>query len=215
MYYLGQKITKEILKSQTLKPTSQLTNPLFKNRYSFIHQYQQLGQQVLEDDLNLRFKNKNSNKLFHQPAYGFAWVARKDFMNQYQLYDRAILGGSDILLAYALVNGVNILTETYHSVGWGFYTQNKTFTDWYQNITSITQDQVSFVEGSLVHLFHGNLENRQYLSRINGALEYNLNLDRDIVHTQEGLWEFRKQDTKASFNNYFHRYLKSRQEDVG
>ncbi|MGB5595455.1 MAG: hypothetical protein WBM32_02655 [Crocosphaera sp.] len=213
IFYLDESTTKEFLKNGEFKQNSHLTSSQFKRRYSFIHQYQKLGDQLLKDDLNLRFNNQNSNKLSHQPAYGFAWVARKDFINQHQLYDRAILGGSDILSCYALVNGTKILTETYQSVGWSFYTQNQTFFTWSEKIASVTHNQLSFLQGSLVHLFHGDLKNRQYISRMNGALKYNLDLDQDIVPTDEGLWKFTKKETQASFNDYFYNYLQSRRED--
>ena len=35
-------------------------------------------------------------------------------------------------------------------------------------------------QGSILHLFHGELQKLQYISRINGALKYKLNLDQDL-----------------------------------
>ncbi len=214
VFYLDKNTTKELSQNRDrYVDTSQINCSGFKSRYSFVHQYKNLGDKILEDDLNLRFHVKSSDKLFHQPAYGFAWVARKDFINQYKLYDRTILGGSDILLAYALVNGVKILREKYQSVGWGFYSNSESFTSWHEKISNVTNGKLSFAQGSILHLFHGDSQNRQYISRINGALKYKLNLDQDIVYTQEKLWKFSKQELKHSFSDYFYHYLKSRQED--
>jgi hypothetical protein len=214
VFYLDKKTRKELSQNrERAVDTSQLNCTELRSRYSFVHQYKNLGNKILEDDLNLRFNVKSSDKLFHQPAYGFAWVARKDFINQYQLYDRSILGGSDILLAYALVDGVKILKEKYESVGWGFYCNSQSFTSWHENISHATNGKLSFAQGSLIHLFHGELQNRQYISRINDALKYHLNLDQDIVYTQQKLWKFTKQELKDSFSDYFYSYLKLRQED--
>lgn len=92
---------------------------------------------------------------------GFAWGARREIFNQIDLYDRALIGGADHIIAHAGVGQI------------GCQCISKSFTDqlddvnkWSREFYEVIQGNVSYVSGNLYHLWHGDIQRRQYLKRV-------------------------------------------------
>ena len=92
---------------------------------------------------------------------GFAWGAKRYLLDAMPLYDKALIGGADHIMAHAAVGQI------------GHSCIMKSFTDdidavnkWSETFYKIMQGKLGFVKGDLYHIWHGALENRQYLKRI-------------------------------------------------
>ena len=100
-----------------------------------------------------------SGRLRYAP--GMAWAARRETLERIELYDAAVLGGGNsyILAAamgryddFAASYGMNdVATQHYHA--------------WAERFADIVQGRISYVEGDLLHLWHGDLSNRRYVER--------------------------------------------------
>lgn len=92
---------------------------------------------------------------------GFAWGAQRDVLEKVPLYDRALIGGADHIIAHAAAGQIphNCITKS--------FTDNLTdVINWSKRFYSVINGNIGYVKGDLYHIWHGNIENRQYLKRI-------------------------------------------------
>ena len=92
---------------------------------------------------------------------GFAWGIRRYLLDAMPLYDKALIGGADHIMAHAAVGQI------------GHSCIMKSFTDdidavnkWSETFYKIIGGQLGFVKGDLYHIWHGDVAKRQYLKRI-------------------------------------------------
>lgn len=93
---------------------------------------------------------------------GFAWGARRDVLEKVPLYDRALIGGADGIIAYAstgqlrrIDNITDMFSDSLQDVyEWG--------DKWYEEV----KGSLGYVSGDLYHIWHGDIANRQYYKRI-------------------------------------------------
>ena len=139
---------------------------------------------------------------------GFAWGARREILEKNPLFDRAIVGTADHIIAHASVGQIphNCLEKA--------FTNRKTLDkiyDWSLKFSEATQNKLGFTEGEVWHLWHGELENRQYLQRTQDFSKLDFDADEDLLINDDDLYEFpdNRKDAVIWMNNYF----ESRRED--
>jgi hypothetical protein len=92
---------------------------------------------------------------------GFAWGARRSLIEQVPLYDRALIGGADHIIAHAAAGHIphSCITKS-------FTEMIDEVNDWSRRFYALAQGKVGYVTGDLYHLWHGDIKDRQYLKRI-------------------------------------------------
>jgi hypothetical protein len=92
---------------------------------------------------------------------GFAWGATREILREVPLYDKALIGGADHIIAHAAAGQIPHLCIT------------KSFADnidevnkWSHKFYEQVQGHISYVKGDLYHIWHGDIDKRQYLKRI-------------------------------------------------
>lgn len=92
---------------------------------------------------------------------GFAWGMRRSIFDQIGLYDKALIGGADHIMAHAAAGQIPHLCIT------------KTFTgninevnEWSKKFYSHVKGSIGYVRGDVYHLWHGNLGDRQYFKMV-------------------------------------------------
>ncbi len=92
---------------------------------------------------------------------GFAWGARREVLDNVPLYDRALIGGADHIIAHAGAGQI------------GHSCITKSFTDdidavnkWSIDFFNAVQGKIGYAKGDLFHIWHGDITKRQYLKRI-------------------------------------------------
>lgn len=128
---------------------------------------------------------------------GFAWGAKRGILDQLPLYDNALIGGADGIMAYASTGDIlnkSIIDSFGHK---GDLTDIRLFSKkWY----SLVNAKVGFVRGNLLHLWHGDIEKRNYLKRIQDFTPKSSHIsDRD----ENGLHTNTDPVTEAYIHNYF------------
>lgn len=97
---------------------------------------------------------------------GFAWGARREILDQMPLYDRALIGGADHIIAHAAAGQIN------HSCILKSFTDNlEEVAEWSQRFYDLVKGRIGYVPGNLYHIWHGDIEKRQYLKRIQDFTE--------------------------------------------
>lgn len=186
----------------------------FPMRRSFMSLYESAGDNIATIDLDTRFQRKSpfdSYNILQRPAYGHAWAARYEALQQVGFYDRCVLGGGDLFYCYGLVGKAEALRANHLGIGWDYYTGSDSYQRWAEKASSLCKGQLKSTNSTLMHLFHGTLDNRQYKSRIDGLSTFRLDLDRDLVAQEGQPWSWARHHTEL--NAYFMRYMKNRKED--
>ncbi len=129
---------------------------------------------------------------------GFAWGARREILQNMPLYDRALIGGADHIIAHAAAGQIP------HSCIAKSFTDNlDEVLNWSKKFYKLVQGKISFVEGDLYHIWHGDIDKRQYLKRIQDFTTKT----KQIIHKDEnGLYV-----THAGDDEYMKKYFKHRE----
>ena len=110
-------------------------------------------------------------------SYGFAWSAIRTIIEKCGHYDRNIIGGSDMIYAFA---GLSKLSEL-----WSFrpYTeiQKKDATVWAQRAQSVGLfANMDSLDQKIYHMWHGHIANRNYRGRSDILMRYGFDPTKDI-----------------------------------
>jgi hypothetical protein len=162
---------------------------------------------------------------------GFAWAARRELLERYGFYDAMIVGGGDRAMAATIYNcHVGLM----HYLGIDdrppqnmndrqkeeylaeiFQRSNSKRMDhyraWGKPFYDAVRANVGFVEGSIFHLWHGNLEDRRYRERIEGLRRFEFDPFEDIAVGKNGAWSWNSD--KHELHDYVRTYFAGRRED--
>ncbi len=92
---------------------------------------------------------------------GFAWGARRDVLEAVPLYDRALTGGADHIIAHAAAGQINHMC-----IAKSFTDDIDEVNEWSERFYQATQGKVGYVPGDLYHIWHGDIQKRDYFQRI-------------------------------------------------
>lgn len=125
---------------------------------------------------------------------GFAWGARREILEHVPLYDRALIGGADHIIAHAAAGQIPNCCIT------------KSFTDnieevneWSKQFYSVVKGKIGYVKGDLYHIWHGDIEKRQYLKRIQ---DFTVKTKNIVKKDKNGLYITDNRDDEY-MKNYF------------
>lgn len=113
------------------------------------------------------FASNNSSGISSDTNYdkhghvGFAWGARCEVLEAVPLYDRALIGGGDHIIAHAAAGHIGHLCITK-----SFTADIEAVNKWSRDFYNAVQGKIGYVKGDLYHIWHGDIANRQYLKRI-------------------------------------------------
>jgi hypothetical protein len=141
---------------------------------------------------------------------GYAWACRRDAWDHLGgLIDFAILGSADRYMACALVGEIaqSLRPELVQAcpayTEWCF--------EWQTRAETYIKRNIGFVDGLLLHYFHGAKKNRGYANR--SAILWTNQFDpaRDIKRDWQGVWQLT--DQKIRLRDELRAYFRSRDED--
>ena len=123
-----------------------------------------------------------SRKLRYMP--GAAWAARRELLEAHGVYDTAVLGGGDKLMFSAAAG-------RYDRIGrWMSPAHQSHFSDWAKPFANSVKRRISYIEGDLIHLWHGDVGGRRYCERREGFEEFQFDPRQDLALTPDGVWRW-------------------------
>jgi hypothetical protein len=146
--------------------------------------------------------------LFGRP--GLAWAANfEDFDRAGRLLDFSILGAGDWYMAHGLVGSMHVTAGEHYSPAYA-----KRLLQWQQQCEAEIQRDVGYVEGTVLHYFHGRKQLRGYPTR--GAIlkdgEYDP--DVDVKYDRYGLLQLVTHiPRQIKMRDRIRAYFKARNED--
>jgi GT2 family glycosyltransferase len=140
---------------------------------------------------------------------GYAWAARREILDRHGLYDRAIVGSADHLMAHAMIGD---FTSFYVQRFLGAASRSlEHFTDWGQAFYQDVQGQMGYTAGTVLHLWHGDFSDRHYLNRHDLLMTYNFDPELDVSVAPNGTLQWRSD--KPKLHQWVIDYFNQRQED--
>lgn len=142
---------------------------------------------------------------------GMAWAAHLDLLRKHKLYPGCISGSGDHIMAHAMCGRFTdpcvqrILGEP--------KINNKVFQyflNWAYPFFQDVRSNIGFVPGEVLHLWHGEIENRQYLERHKELRKIGFNPYEDLILSENGTWDW---NNKIELQNWAKRYFELRLED--
>lgn len=132
---------------------------------------------------------------------GFAWGARREILDAMPLYDRALIGGADHIMAHAAAGHIN------HICIQKSFTDNlKEVNEWSRKFCELINGRIGYVKGDLFHIWHGDIEKRQYLKRIQ---DFTPKTKKITNKDENGLYTNDDAEAKEYMEKYFdHREVK-------
>ena len=142
---------------------------------------------------------------------GYAWACRRDAWDHLGgLIDFGVVGSADRYMACGLVNQIA------QSLSPAIQSECPTYTtwcfEWQARAETYIKRNVGFVEGLLLHYFHGSKKNRGYHSRDEIIWGNKFDPSKDIKRDWQGMWQLT--DQKFHMRDQLRAYFRSRNEDA-
>ena len=141
---------------------------------------------------------------------GFAWAARREFFDHCGLYDAALTGSGDHLMAHAFVAGI----RQSPCLKWRFKGQlayAKHFMRWAIRTRDFVESRLGVVEGDLLHLWHGDMKDRRYTKVVQEFASFNFDPDQNLRIDNNGLWAWKS--ASPELRNWTENMFGLRKED--
>ena len=126
---------------------------------------------------------------------GFAWGAKREILDAVPMYDKALIGGSDHVMAHAAAGHI-----PHKCIQKSFTEDIKEVEAWSQKFYHVVRGKIDFVKGDLYHIWHGDIENRKYLQRI---IEFTPKAKKITKRDSNGLYITDDVDTIDYMTQYF------------
>lgn len=141
---------------------------------------------------------------------GFAWAAQREILHAHGLYDKCIVGGGDFFAMLAMYSGASALTNPNISVCLS-HRLAADLAQWSNRFHKAVAGDVASIPGSVFHLWHGNLADRQYIERYETLREFDFDPNADIALDESGCWQW--SSNKPELHKRVNAYFSSRKED--
>ena len=136
---------------------------------------------------------------------GLAWGARRELLDEAGFYDACIVGGGDLAMVSAAHGRFDVATRSMSD------RQADHYLDWARRYHEIVHGETGFSDGTVSHLWHGDVESRRYRARHDGLKHFGFDPVDDIAHTPDGAWRWNS--AKPGLHAYVRSYFDSRNED--
>jgi hypothetical protein len=139
---------------------------------------------------------------------GFAWAGRRDVLESCNgFYDACIIGGADRVMAHAFLGDYRAPVVSRIAVGRII----PHYMEWAERAYRIVQGSVSLVRGTVLHLWHGESENRRYFERHIPVANLGFDPYCDLIKNHWGCWEWAS--AKPELHEWIRQYFTGRRED--
>lgn len=140
-------------------------------------------------------------------AWGLAWAAKREILEDHGLYDAMIAGGGARALVSAMYADFDKVIEAAQFND----AQREHYLKWALPYHQAVGERIGHVTGRLYHLWHGEIKNRNYAGRHRGLVENNFNPSTDIAIGSNGAWRWAK--SKPDLEKFLQNFFISRAED--
>jgi hypothetical protein len=157
-----------------------------------------------------QWPNAMLNGIFDNHGHtGFAWAARRDILVRHGLYDACVSGSGDHMMAHGLCGDWE--SNCIQRILGGNTKHQAHFVQWCRRIYKDVRARVGYVPGALLHLWHGDMNNRRYVLRNQELALFEFDPTVDIRIGSSGCWEWNSD--KPDLHKWAVNYYAQRKED--
>jgi len=138
---------------------------------------------------------------------GLAWASRRDVIEQHGLYDACIVGNGDRAILSAALGKFDRFAQALEMNA----RREEHYLAWAKPYFNTTRGRVSYIQGRIFHLWHGDLNDRRHGERHRGFAQFDFDPFTDIAAGENGCWRWNS--GKRKMHEFVRDYFKSRNED--
>jgi hypothetical protein len=147
---------------------------------------------------------------FHQHGHtGLAWAARREILEKYHLYDALISGSADHMMAHAMCGDFS--SSCVKRIMGDNSRLLSHFLQWGKAVYGEVNGKIGYTQGTVLHLWHGETENRKYITRHDELMKCDFDPQQDIQIGGSGTWEWNT--NKPELHQWAIDYFSCRKED--
>jgi hypothetical protein len=130
-----------------------------------------------------------------------AWAADRGLLEDHGFYDASIVGSGDRLMVSAMYGRFEDPKKLFSFKG----TVQQHYLRWAVPFHKSVAERLGHLSGTIFHLKHGELKNRQYLARHEQLAGLGFDPDSDIRIGANGAWQWARPrpDLEEFLRNYF------------
>ena len=140
-------------------------------------------------------------------APGLVWVASRDLVERYGLYDAAIVGSGDKVIFSSACGRCEDVAVAYRMNR----RQKEHFDAWARPFSQAVGGRIGYIEGEAYHLWHGDLASRRYGTRYEGFEVFEFDPLTDIARNVDGAWCW--SSDKPRMHEFVRQFFQRRRED--
>lgn len=150
---------------------------------------------TVDEDYNMTFRIDSKNYDIHGHV-GFAWGATTKCLQKIGgLFDKALVGGADHIMAHAFANHVPC-----SCIERSFGDNLPEIKNWTEKAAMYVNRNIGYVNGRLLHIWHGDIEKREYFKRVK---EFTPLSSGKIERTESGFFASSEPSVTNYADNYF------------
>lgn len=145
--------------------------------------------------------NKDKSKSNSAGAHvGFAWAFQRSYFNEVGMFRYAIVGCGDSYSSILYLNNTSFLNSGADI--------KAVLSKFNMLFNSSKRPSISYLNGNVFHLWHGSIENRNYVKRVE-ILSGIEDISNILTENQDGIFEF----TDPTLNEKMYNYFSNRDDD--
>jgi len=142
---------------------------------------------------------------------GYAWAARRELFEKCGLYEACLPGNADHLMAHAFAAGMANSPCMPHAFA-GAQKYGQHFLRWGVCARDVVRGQMGVVQGRVLHLWHGDLENRAYFARQHQFRGLGFDPDAHLMSDEGGMLDW-TDEAPAQVKTWCYELFNGRNED--
>lgn len=135
---------------------------------------------------------------------------RREIFDEVGLYEHAVSGSADHFMAHAIYGHCGFCVQNALK-----HDQNQLdhFKEWAHRFYRVIRGNLGCVPGEIIHLWHGEPEDRRYFKRMHDITDLGFDPYSDIISNPGAPLRWNPEMNKPGLKEYFHEYFHSRRED--
>ena len=148
---------------------------------------------------------RNNSVIELKHTCGLGWAMRRSMLDRHGLYDACILGGADRVMLASALGWFDVATRA----GQMSPRRVEHYLVWARPYCASMAGQVDCIPGHAFHLWHGELKDRRYDSRMPRLADFDP--FTDIALSSDGCWQWSSE--RPELHESVRRYFYERDED--
>jgi hypothetical protein len=140
---------------------------------------------------------------------GFAWASHTSLLKKHGLYDVCIAGAADHLMAHSFIGDWNAKCLNRMLGNNSDYFLH--YKNWSKKVYQDVKSKVNYVDGTLLHLWHGDKKDRAHIEREHIINKHMFNPLTDIKMNATKCWDWSSDDKELI--KWIREYFVRRKED--